>query len=94
MHEEETVHNRVLWAAYSDAELRALEDAIRAHHPAPAMARALRWMLPALAPAERAAMLADVRAKAPDAVFAGMLALARTHVDAAGMRKLDAALAA
>jgi len=94
MHEEETVHNGVLWAAYSDAELRALEDAIRAHHPSPAMARALRWMLPALAPAERAALLADVRANAPDAVFAGMLALARTHVDAAGMRKLDAALAA
>jgi hypothetical protein len=94
MHEEETVHNRVLWEAYSDDELCALEDAIRAHHPAPAMARALRWMLPALAPKERAAMLAGVRASAPAAAYAGMLALARAHVDAAGMRKLDAALAA
>jgi hypothetical protein len=94
MHEEETVHNPVLWSDYADAELRALEDAIRAHHPAPAMARALRWMLPALPPAERAAMLAGIRANAPEAVFAGMLALARSHVDAAGMRKLDAALAA
>jgi hypothetical protein len=94
MHEEETVHNPVLWADYSDAELRALEDAIRAHHPAPAMARALRWMLPALPPAERAAMLAHARAKAPEAVYAGMLSLARAHVDAAGLRKLDAALAA
>jgi hypothetical protein len=94
MHEEETVHNPILWSDYSDGELRALEDAIRAHHAAPAMARALRWMLPALAPAERAAMLAGVRANAPDAVYAGMLALARAHVDAAGMRKLDAALAA
>ena len=94
MHEEETVHNPVLWADYSDEELCALEDAIRAHHPAPAMARALRWMLPALPPAERAAMLAHARAKAPEAVYAGMLSLARAHVDAAGLRKLDAALAA
>lgn len=31
MNEEETVHNRELWAAYSDDELVALENSIKAH---------------------------------------------------------------
>lgn len=94
MHAEEVHHNRVLWDACTDAELVALENAIKAHHPPAAMTRALRWMLPAVTPGERAALFAGIRAAAPAAVYAGVLALARAHVDAAGLAKLEAALAA
>ncbi len=94
MHAEEVEHNRVLWSAYTDAELVALENAIKAHHPPAAMTRALRWMLPAMTPGERAAMVAGIRAAAPAAVYGGALALARAHVDAGGFAKLEAALAA
>lgn len=94
MRAEEVDHNRVLWDACTDAELVALENDIKAHHPPAAMTRALRWMLPAVTPAERAALVAGVRAAAPAAVYGGVLALARAHVDAAGLAKLEAALAA
>jgi len=94
MHDEEVRHNRVLWDAYTDAELVALENAIKAHHPPAAMTRALRWMLPAATPGERAAMLSAMRAAAPAAAYGGVLALARAHVDAGGLAKLEAALAA
>lgn len=94
MHAEEVEHNRVLWDAYTDAELVALENAIKAHHPPAAMRRALRWMLPAVTPGERAAIMVGIRAAAPAAVYSGTLALARAHVDAGGLAKLEAALAA
>ncbi|MFO1316100.1 MAG: hemerythrin domain-containing protein [Burkholderiales bacterium] len=94
MHAEEVDHNRVLWDTYTDAELVALENAIKAHHPPAAMTRALRWMLPAMTPGERAATLTGIRAAAPAAVYGAVLALARAHVDAGGLAKLEAALAA
>ncbi|MFO1322749.1 MAG: hemerythrin domain-containing protein [Burkholderiales bacterium] len=54
MHEEETRHNAVLWDAYSDAEIAALEATIR-QHVAPAMMQvALHWMRAAGNPGERA----------------------------------------
>ncbi len=94
MHHEEVAHNAVLWDAYTDAELVALEDSIKAHHPPPAMRRALRWMLPTMTPAQRAGMLAGMRAGAPAHLYRGALELARTYVDPDGWRKLEAALAA
>ncbi len=93
MHEEEVEHDHVLWATHTDAELRELEDAIKAHVPPAAMQRVLRWMLPAMVPAERSGMLRAMRDFAPAPVYAGVLALSRTHVDARGWRKLEAALA-
>ena len=57
------------------------------------MKRALRWMLPAMTPAERGGMLRAMREGAPRAVFEDVLALAREHVDARAWRKLEAALA-
>jgi len=92
MHEEETTHNAVLWDSYSDAELVALEDTIKAHLTPGQMQQALRWMLPAMTPAERAGMLKQVRSAAPPPVFSGMLAAARAHLDADGFRKLEGAL--
>ncbi|MFO1413407.1 MAG: hemerythrin domain-containing protein [Burkholderiales bacterium] len=94
MQEEESAHNAVLWATHTDAELMALEATIKAHVPPPRMAYVLRWMLPAASPAQRAQMLRGVRAHAPAPVFEGVLGIARAHLDAAGWRKLDTALAA
>jgi hypothetical protein len=93
MQHEETHHNAVLWATHTDAELVALENTIKAHVPPAMMPRVLRWMLPAATPAQRAQMLAGMRAHAPAAVFEGVLAIARAHLDPAGFRKLDVALA-
>ena len=93
MHEEETAHNAVLWDSYSDAELAALEDTIRANLTPAQMQHALRWMLPAMTPAQRAGMLRQMRYAAPTPVYNGTLAMARAHVDADGLRKLEAALA-
>jgi hypothetical protein len=59
MYEEETVRNRALWDAYTDEELLALERAIKAHHTPEEMTFVLRWMLPAMTPAERAGLVAD-----------------------------------
>jgi hypothetical protein len=50
MQVEETAHNAVLWAAYRDDELMAIEQAIVASIPPDAMAEALHWFLPALTP--------------------------------------------
>jgi len=94
MHEEETVHNRALWDAYTDEELVALEGTIKAHHTPEEMTLALRWMLPAMTPAERAGMLTSLRKVAPPPVVESIVALARAHVDRSGFDKLSLALAA
>jgi hypothetical protein len=54
MHHEETVHNTTLWALYTDAELHALHDRLLASLQPEEAEATLRWMLPALNPAERA----------------------------------------
>ncbi len=94
MQQEETLHNAVLWETHTDAELVAIENAIKAHVPPAEMPRVLRWMLPAATPAQRAQMLKGLRAQAPAAVFDERSGLARAHLDPAGVRKLDVALAA
>jgi len=94
MHEEENAHNRVLWDAYDDDELVALENEIKAHHTPEQGRSTLRWMLPAMTPSERCRLVSAVRATAPAPVFTGVVALAQTYVDAGGWRKLEAALAA
>jgi hypothetical protein len=94
MAEEESEHNRALWASYSDDELVALENAIKAHHTPEQMTSALRWMLPAMTPAERAGLVATLRKVAPPPVVDGVVALARAHVDGRGFDKLALALAA
>lgn len=54
MHYEETVHNAALWALYTDAELHELHGRLLASLPPQEMETVMRWMLPALNPAERA----------------------------------------
>lgn len=92
MHQEETAHNAVLWAHYSDAELVALHDALVASIPPEEMQVVLRWMLPHMAPAERATMLAEMRAQAPAPAFEAVLSLARAHLTRLEWDKLARAL--
>lgn len=89
MHVEETVHNALLWAAYSDADLAAIEQAIVASIPAPAMAAALHGFIPALNAPERAGMLAGMREGMPRDAFAGVLGIARRTLAAADFAKLQ-----
>ena len=88
MHTEETQHNQVLWAHYSDAELMALHNALVASIPAPDMALVLRWLVPFMAPAERLALLTDMRAHAPAPAFAAALDTVQPHLTGAEWHKL------
>ena len=73
MHAEETVHNSALWAAYSDAELIGIHDALVATIEPAEMMLVMRWMLPQLNAPERLGVMQGMRAGAPAHVFEGML---------------------
>lgn len=92
MQVEETAHNAILWAAYADAELDAIEQAIVASIPPEIMMEALHWFLPALNASERAGMLTGMRAGMPPAAFAGVLDIARRTLTAGEQARLLAAL--
>jgi hypothetical protein len=89
---EETEHNAVLWAHYSDIELRAAHDRLVASIPPQEMMALIGWFMPALSAPERAGMLAGIRAGAPAPVFDAVLDVARSRLPAAEMRKLAATL--
>ncbi len=88
MHTEETVHNTALWAAYTDAELIGIHDALLATVPPAEMALVMRWMLPNLNAPERLEMMQGMRAGAPAPVFEGMAEAARGLLDQSGWAKL------
>lgn len=92
MEVEESVHNALLWAARTDAELLAVHEGILAAIEPQEMAQVMHWMLPALSPAERAGLLGDMRAKAPPPAFEGVLRLAEARLPRADWLKLVAAL--
>lgn len=94
MNLEETEHNAVLWACYSDEELHAIHQRIIAAVSPQEMQATMRWMIPALNPAERAGMLLGMRAGMPPPVFAGMLDMVASLIGEREMAKLQAALAA
>ncbi len=81
MHLEETEHNAVLWAHLDDAGIMAIHGQLLASLTPAEMTMSLRWMLPALSPAERLGMLAGMKAKAPAPVFGVVLALARERLN-------------
>jgi hypothetical protein len=54
MNVEETAHNATLWELCSDAELQDIHQRIMASVGPDELALVLRWMVPALSPAERA----------------------------------------
>jgi len=94
MHEEETVHNAVLWAEFSDDELAQIHDRIVASIAPPEMAQIVRWMAPSLTPYERAGLFGALQAKAPAQVFQGLLEVARPHLAPNDWNKLIFGIAA
>ncbi|MES2972575.1 MAG: hemerythrin domain-containing protein [Pseudomonadota bacterium] len=92
MHVEETAHNAVLQARYTDAELIAIHDALVASIPPQEMMTTLRWLVPFANPAERAAMLGDIRSKAPAQVFDAIIDTVRPHLSDNEWVKLARAL--
>jgi hypothetical protein len=89
---EESEHNEVLWAHYSDDELRALERAIVSEAPDEHSLVLLDWMLPHLNPAERADMLGEMREIAPTDVFQRVLGRLRGQLPSKDWGKLTVAL--
>ncbi|MBI5278225.1 MAG: hemerythrin domain-containing protein [Burkholderiales bacterium] len=92
MHVEETAHNAVLWARYTDAELAAIHDAIIASIPPDVMLFAARWLVPFMNPQERLKMMADMQAKAPPQAFDAVVATVRPHLSQREWEKLANAL--
>ena len=93
MHEEETGNNAVLWATHTDEELAEIQQAIVASLAPAKMALFIRWMVPAMTPAERAGLLGGIQLGAPREVFERILATARPHLAEREWAKLMAALA-
>lgn len=81
---EETRHNQALWAAYSDAELQAIEGRILGSIGPQEMTQWLRWMLPAFNPAQRVQLMGDL----PKEAQAPVLAMARSLLDGDAWGKL------
>ncbi len=92
MHVEETAHNAVLWAHYSDEERLALHGRILASLPPEESLFTLRWMIPAMTPAERLQVLGDMQAQAPAPAFAAALDVVQPHLDLRGWAKLSQGL--
>jgi hypothetical protein len=92
MHVEETAHNAVLWARYTDAELMAIHQALVASIPPQEMMFVIRWMVPFMNPAERTALLADMQAHAPAPAVAAALDTIRPHLDQKEWAKLARSL--
>lgn len=90
MHEEETQVFALLCALFSDAELQALEMAIIAElSPADNIAF-MRLIIPAVTPAERAALLAGVKGAAPPEAFLAIIEQAvRPTLDADDLAALE-----
>jgi hypothetical protein len=89
---EETSNNAALWASYSDAELSALHGRLLASISPREHLEVLRWMVPALSPTERAAMLNGAKAGMPPEAFLGVIEYVRPHVDPRGWAKLAGAV--
>jgi hypothetical protein len=92
MHVEETQHNTVLWAAYSDAELQQIHQRILASIEPEEMAQVLRWMVPAMSPAERAGLLGGLQREMPPEAMRDVLAIVQPALDARAWSKLARAL--
>lgn len=92
MHAEETENNAVLWEHFDDAELLGIHQAILASIAPPLLAEYLRWLAPAMTPAERAGLLGGMRASLPPEAFAGFAALVRSVLSERDWAKLLKAL--
>ena len=92
MHIEETVHNAALWAHYSDAELMEMHHRLLASMAPQESLNVARWMIPMVAPVERAAIVGGMKAGMPPEAFLGVLHFVRPHLDDHAWAKLARAV--
>jgi len=92
MHVEETAHNAVLWARYTDAELIEIHNNLVASILPADMMFTLRWMVPYMNPGERTAMLSDMQAHAPAPAFGAALDVVQPHLTLPEWAKLTHSL--
>lgn len=78
---EERDNNAVLWATHTDDEIAAIEASIIASIPAQKLSSHLRWMVPALPPKERLALMRKLKRLAPPQVFDTTLALVQPFLN-------------
>jgi hypothetical protein len=83
-------HNALLWQHYGDADLAELHGRLLASVGPADKELAARWMVPASTPAERAAMIAGMKAEVAPEALLGLMTMLRPHLDAAGWSKLAA----
>jgi hypothetical protein len=79
-HLEETVHNAVLWTHCTDAEIMTLHDALAESNAPEELLFILRWLVPAMPPAERAATMQRLRCRAAPAAFQAAMDVVRAHL--------------
>jgi len=79
---EERHNMRVLWAAYTDAELQQLEQELVASIAPDAMLAFMRWMLPAVSAEERCEFLEQMSLGAPPHVVRAVIDAAAPHLAA------------
>lgn len=89
---EETQLNPLLWTLYDDDELRAIQAQILAWETPEQMTVGVRWIVPAVNPAERAQLVTGARAMLVPAVFDQLMGYARTLITQADWAKLASAL--
>jgi hypothetical protein len=92
MQREEVDNNAILWSAYTDDELIAIENELKASIPPADMMLIARWMLVDNEHGFRVKMLEGVRASAPREVFEGLLGIARSNLATRDWLKLAGAL--
>ena len=93
MADEEERLMPALWAAFDDEALLRVHRALLESLPPAEKVEAMRWMLPALSPVERADLLAGVRASAPPAAYDAILRVARESLSAEEWRRLESEMA-
>jgi hypothetical protein len=81
MHVEEAAHNQLLWAAYSDAELMDVHNALLADVDPQEMTVVLHWMASSLSHPELAGMLGAMQAEMPPEPFANLLQLVQSRLN-------------
>ena len=84
-------HQSALWEAYVKRALQALEGVFVASHTPEQLAASLRWMIPALSPAERELLLAAPRQTLRPEAFDQLLGHCVALLDAASGARLRSA---
>lgn len=80
MAKEETIINRLLWRYYTDEQLHDLTQTIVSKVPQEAMAKYTRAMIRGLNNSEITSWLKEVKAGAPEFVFAGLMTIAEREL--------------